>query len=203
MPRSIHHVQPKLKFIPPAFNPLVLRIVQWFLPILLRFRIQPWLPAGISRIETANVEGLVDLYRQFQAGKTRFLMAVRHVEVDDPLCGIYLLSRAVPQVARQRGISLQYPIYTHFLYERGMPLWAGAWLGWLLSRLGGIPIHRGKRLDRTGLRTARDLFANGNLPMTVAPEGATNGHSEIVSPLERGVAQLGFWCVEDLVSTLR
>ncbi len=203
MPRSIHHVQPKLKFIPPAFNPLVLRIVQWFLPILLRFRIQPWLPAGISRIETANVEGLVDLYRQFQAGKTRFLMAVRHVEVDDPLCGIYLLSRAVPQVARQRGISLQYPIYTHFLYERGMPLWAGAWLGWLLSRLGGIPIHRGKRLDRTGLRTARDLFANGKLPMTVAPEGATNGHSEIVSPLERGVAQLGFWCVEDLVKAGR
>jgi len=26
-----------------------------------------------SRIETANVEGLVDLYRQFQAGKIRFL----------------------------------------------------------------------------------------------------------------------------------
>jgi len=44
-------------------------------------------------------------------------------------------------------------------------------------------------MDR--LRT-RDLFANGKLPMTVAPEGATNGHSEIVSPLERGVAQLGF-----------
>jgi len=39
--------------------------------------------------------------------------------------------------------------------------------------------------------------------MTVAPEGATNGHSEIVSPLERGVAQLGFWCVEDLVKAGR
>lgn len=203
MPRSTHHVQPRLKFIPPAFNPLVLQIVQWFLPILLRFRIRPWLPAGISRIETANVEVLVELYRQFQAGKIRFLMAFRHVEVDDPLCGIYLLSRAVPQVARQQGISLQRPIYTHFLYDRGMPLWAGAWLGWVLSRLGGIPIHRGKRLDLTGLRTARDFFVNGKLPMTVAPEGGTNGHSEIVSPLESGVAQLGFWCVEDLVKAGR
>jgi len=70
LPRSIHHVQPKLKFIPPAFNPLVLRIVQWFLPILLRFRIQPGYLE--TRIETANVEGLVELYRQFQAGKIRF-----------------------------------------------------------------------------------------------------------------------------------
>ena len=203
MSRSIRQVQPRLKFIPPAFNPLVLQVAQWLVLVLLRFRTQPWLTAGITRIETVNIEGLIDLYHQFQAGKIRFLMAFRHVEVDDSLCGMYLLSRAVPQVARQRGISLQYPIYTHFLYERGMPIWAGAWLGWLLSRLGGIPIRRGKRLDLTALRMARDLFANGQLPMTVAPEGATNGHSEIVSPLQSGVAQLGFWCVEDLVKAKR
>ena len=34
--------------------------------------------------------------------------------------------------------------------------------------------------------------------MVVAPEGATNGHSERIGPLEPGVAQLGFWCAEDL-----
>jgi hypothetical protein len=45
---------------------------------------------------------------------------------------------------------------------------------------------------------ARELFANGKMPIAVAPEGGTNGHSSIVSPLEPGVAQLGFWCVEDL-----
>lgn len=138
MPRSIHQVQPKLKFIPPAFNPLVLQLSHWSLPILLRFRTRSWLPAVITRIETENVECLVNLYRQFQAGKIRFLMAFRHVEVDDPLCGMYLLSRTVPKVARQQGVSLQYPIHTHFLYDRGMPLWGGAWLGWLLSRLGGF-----------------------------------------------------------------
>jgi len=114
LPRSIHHVQPKLKFIPPAFNPLVLRIVQWFLPILLRFRIQPWLPAGITRIETANVEGLVELYRHRQV-KFAFL-AVRHVEVDDPLCGISAF-RAVPQVARQRGISCSIQFILSFMNE--------------------------------------------------------------------------------------
>ncbi len=201
--RAVSHVQPKLQFTLPAFNPLVLKLVHWCLPIVLRFRLRPWLTAGITRIETANVEILVDLYRQFQAGKIRFLMAFRHVEVDDPLVGMYLLSRAVPKAARQQGISLQHPLHTHFLYDRGMPLWGGAWLGWLLSRLGGIPIHRGKRLDLKAMRTIRDVFANGKWPVTVAPEGGTNGHSEIVSPLEGGTARLGFWCQEDLLKAGR
>ncbi len=104
----------------------------------------------------------------------------------------------MPQVARQKGISLQQPIYAHFIYDRGIPLWAGSHVGWLYSRLGCTPVHRGKA-DWMGLRSARDLFANGSLPMAAAPEGATNGHNEIISPLEPGVAQLGFWCIDDLL----
>jgi len=200
---SIQRAQPPLEFIPPRFNPLVLQAAQWSLPIMLRFRLRPWLPAGISQIETVNVEALVDLYQQFQAGKIRFLMAFHHPEVDDPLSMLYLLSRAVPRVARQQGIHLQYPIHSHFMYERGMTLWAGDWLGWFFSGLGGIPIHRGKKLDWGGMRTARDIFVNSKFPIAVAPEGATNGHSEIISPLEPGVAQLGFWCVENLVKANR
>jgi hypothetical protein len=48
------------------------------------------------------------------------------------------------------------------------------------------------------MRRARELLVNGRFPLAVAPEGANNGHSELISPLEPGVAQLGFWCVEDL-----
>jgi hypothetical protein len=39
--------------------------------------------------------------------------------------------------------------------------------------------------------------------MAAAPEGATNGLSEIISPLEPGIVQLGFWCVEDLLKGAR
>lgn len=39
--------------------------------------------------------------------------------------------------------------------------------------------------------------------MAAAPEGATNGHNEIISPLEPGIAQLSFWCVEDLLKANR
>ncbi|NER28973.1 MAG: 1-acyl-sn-glycerol-3-phosphate acyltransferase [Symploca sp. SIO1C4] len=196
-------IQPPLEFIPPKFNPLVLRLVHLSLPLLLRVRLLRGLPVGITRLETKNVEVLVELYRQFQAGKIRFLIAFRHCEADDPLCGLYLLSKAVPQVAHQQGIALQTPIHAHCLYDRGIPLWTKHWFGWLLSCLGAIPVRRGRRLDWAGMRTARELFINGKLPMALAPEGATNGHSEIVSPLESGVAQLGFWCVEDLIKAKR
>jgi 1-acyl-sn-glycerol-3-phosphate acyltransferase len=203
LPHPIERAQPRLEFIPQRFNLLVYYTVKALLPVLRRFRLRPWLPAGIAQIETVNVETLVNLYEKFQNGKIRFLMAFRHSEVDDPLSMMYLLSKAVPRVARQQNISLQYPAHSYFLYDRGMTLWAGNWLGWMLSGLGGLSIYRGKRLDRVGLRTARDLFANGKLPISVAPEGGTNGHSEIVSPLEPGVAQLGFWCAEDLAKANR
>lgn len=75
-------------------------------------------------------------------------------------------------------------------------------MGWLFSRLGGTSIRRGK-LDRVGLKSARNLLLNGDFPFIAAPEGGTNGHSEIVAPLEPGIAQLAFWCLEDLVKADR
>ena len=198
MPKSIHSTQPPLKFIPQHFNPVILQIMRWLLPVVLRFRTRPWLPAGIVHIEAKNVKTLAELYQQFQAGKIRFLIAFRHPEVEDPLCMLYLLSYILPKVARQHGIKLQKPAHSYFLYDRGMTVWAGNWLGWLFSQVGGVPIRRGRRLDRQAIQTARELFCNGDLPIAVAPEGGNNGHSEVVSPLEPGVAQLSFWCVEDL-----
>jgi hypothetical protein len=189
-------VQPPLEFIPPAFNPLVLRLMQLLLPALLRSR------TAITQIQADNVETLVELYHQFQTGKVRFLMAFRHPSVDDSFCMGKLLWHLVPQMARQQKIPLQQPIHSYFLYDRGIPLWAGGYVSWLYSRSGGISIHRGK-VDRIGLRTARNLFINGSLPMSAAPEGATNGHNEIISPLEPGIAQLGFWAVEDLIKAGR
>ncbi|KAB8330783.1 1-acyl-sn-glycerol-3-phosphate acyltransferase [Scytonema tolypothrichoides VB-61278] len=188
---SFQEAQPPLEFIPPALDPWFLRVCQLFLPSLIHWR------TAISHIEADNPEVLLDLYRQFQDRKIRFLIAFRHPKAEDPLCLVYLLSHILPKVARHKGVVLQPPIHAHFIYDRGIPLWAGSYIGWVASRLGGTPIMRGKA-DWTGLRSARDLFANGQYPMAAAPEGATNGLSEIVNPLEPGIAQLGFWCAEDL-----
>jgi len=99
--------------------------------------------------------------------------------------------------ARQTA-AMHPPFAFHFIYDRGIPLWAGDWMGGLYSRLGGTSIQRGK-VDRQGLKSARHLFAHGQFPLAAAPEGANNGHTEVVSPFEPVIAQFGFWCAEDVL----
>ncbi|VEP15626.1 1-acyl-sn-glycerol-3-phosphate acyltransferase [Hyella patelloides LEGE 07179] len=184
-------VQPPLKFIPPAFNPLVWHSSRSLLPLWLHYR------QGITEVRVDNGTELIELYQQFQQGQTRFLLAFRHPSTVDPPCISQLLWNLLPQIAQRQGKPLNFPVHTHFIYDRGIPLWAGKQVGWLISQLGGTPIRRGS-VDRQGLRSIRDLFVRGKFPLAAAPEGATNGHNEIISPLEPGIAQFGFWCWEDL-----
>ncbi|HSM83290.1 MAG TPA: 1-acyl-sn-glycerol-3-phosphate acyltransferase [Nodosilinea sp.] len=193
MVNLVTQAQPPLSFIPPAFDPRVLTLARWAMPQWMRWREQ------IRQVDVVNAEGLVHLFQAFNAQETRFLLAFRHPSPLDSFCLAHLLWQAVPQRARELGIALPRPVHAHFIYDRGIPLWAGDWVGWLYGRLGGTPIQRGK-VDRQGLRSARNLLANGRFPLAAAPEGGNNGHTEIVSPLEPGVAQMGFWCVEDMLS---
>lgn len=182
--------QPALKFIPPNYSGWLRRLMWPVMPA--------WIAAktDLAEVEARNVETLAQLYHEFEAGKTRFLIAFRHPSTTDPYVLSHLLWRSLPQTAREMGLKLG-PTHSHFIYDRGIPLWAGRYLGWVFSRLGGIPIQRGK-LDLLALKTARQLFASGKFPLAAAPEGGTNGHNEIVSPLEPGIAQMAFWCAEDV-----
>lgn len=182
--------QPALKFISPNYSGW-LRQLMW--PVM-----PAWVAAktDLAEVESRNVETLAQLYHEFEAGKTRFLIAFRHPSITDPYVLSHLLWRALPRTAREMGLKLG-PTHSHFIYDRGIPLWAGRYLGWVFSRLGGVPIQRGK-LDFLALKTARQLFASGQFPLAAAPEGGTNGHNEIVSPLEPGIAQMAFWCAEDV-----
>ncbi|WP_009543350.1 glycerol acyltransferase [Crocosphaera subtropica] len=191
MNQNSNHAQPPLEYIPPNFNPWIWRSVKTLLPLWLQWQ------TNIQDIEGKNVAQLANLYQQFQDGKIRFLMAFRHPSVNDPYCMGYLVWKLLPKIAKDKKITLKNPIHSHFIYDRGIPLWAGSGVGWLYSQLGGTSIQRSK-LDIPGLRSARELFANSQFPIAAAPEGATNGHNEIISPLEPGISQLGFWCTEDL-----
>lgn len=191
MNQTLRQAQPPLEFIPPMFNPLVLKGCQIILPFWLQTQTE------VADVDFQGVETLVKCYQQFQKKKIRFLMAFRHPSVNDPYIMAYLIWRIIPQVAKQEKIALKKPIHAHFMYDRGIPIWAGEKVGWLYSRIGATSIQRGK-MDLMGLRSARHLFTDGDFPMAASPEGATNGHNEIISPLEPGIPQLSFWCVEDL-----
>ncbi|MBT9315518.1 1-acyl-sn-glycerol-3-phosphate acyltransferase [Leptothoe spongobia] len=195
MTNAIIRAQPPLDFIPERFHPWVRRFVKVALPGWVRWQ------TDLVNIKVSNAEVLAQLYGDFQAGKNRFAIAFRHPAPEDAYGLAHLLWHVVPQSAKQLGINLQ-PVHSHFIYDRGIPLWAGNWVGKLCSRLGGVSIQRGK-LDLVALKSARQLLANGRFPLAAAPEGGNNGHNEIVSPLEPGVSQLSFWCVEDLVKAER
>ncbi len=183
--------QPPLEFIPPDLNPLLLKGCQIFLPLWLQTQ------TNLREISAANLETLITFYQKSQEKKVRLLLAFRHPSINDPYCMAYLLWKLVPKKGQELGIKLNNPIHAHFMYDRGIPLWAGERVGWLYSKLGGTPIQRGKA-DLIGLRSARRLLLEGDYPLAAAPEGATNGHNELVSAIEPGISQLAFWGVDDV-----
>jgi hypothetical protein len=169
-----------LDFRPPRLDRRVLAGARLVLPLWLR-----WC-SGIRGVQVVDRQRLDDAIDGFRRGQWRLLLAFRHPSLDDPAVLAQLLWRELPQ-----------PAHAQFLYDRGIPLWAGEGMGWLLSHLGGSSILRGKH-DGPGLRSARQLLLDGPHPFAAAPEGATNGLNEALSPLEPGVAQLAFWTAESL-----
>jgi len=188
-----------LAFLPPRLDPRVLAAARLLLPLWLRSH-------GLRRLQVDGMERLEEAMGAFQDGRCRLLLAFRHPSLDDPAVLARLLWHQLPLVGRARSPAgrrrFQPRPHAQFLYDRGIPLWAGAPMGWLLAHLGGCSIQRGT-LDLPALRTARALLLDGPHPFAVAPEGATNGHNERISPLEPGVAQLALWTADDLAKAGR
>ena len=185
-----------LDFLPPRLDGRVLALSRRLLPWYLRRQ------CAITSLEVQNLARLVAAMDRFQAGESRLLLAFRHPSVDDPACLAHLIWRDLAREGRRLGRQWRPRPHFQFLYDRGIPLWAGPRIGWLLQRLGGCSIQRGK-LDTVALRTARQLLLDGPYPLAVAPEGATNGHNERLSALEPGAAQLAFWTADDLAKAQR
>ena len=155
-----------------------------------------------QRLQVRHSDAAKRLAGEFTAsqnGDRTLLIAFRHPSPRDPLVMADLLWNHVPRAARDLGHPLHRPLRLRFLYDRGIPLWAGPVIGWLLQRSGGIAIHRG-RLDRPALKQAREVLVSGRHALVVAPEGATNNLSGEMAPLEPGVAQLAFWAADDMAT---
>ena len=90
----MNQAKPPLEFIPPEFNPSVLRITQLLLPAWIYSR------TIISKIEAENVKTLVNLVQEFQQKKIRFLISFRHPQVEDPFVLGYLFSHIVTKESR-------------------------------------------------------------------------------------------------------
>ena len=191
MPRaSIQSARPALRRLPTRASRSVQAVLRRLLPLV-------FVSQRLQLDHGKADEGLALEFAAQQQGERTLLLAFRHPSPRDPLVLADLFWTQVPNAARRLGLALPRPIELRFLYDRGIPLWAGPLIGWLLQRCGGIAIHRG-RLDRPALKQARDALAQGRHALVVAPEGATNNLSGEMAPLEPGVAQLAFWAAEEL-----
>src|SRR5438034_266089 len=81
--------------------------VERLLPVVMRAR------TPIAEVEAAHPERLAELYREFENGRARFLIAFRHPTINDPFSIGYLLARIVPRVARERSIALHNMTHTY------------------------------------------------------------------------------------------
>ena len=191
MPRaSIQNARPALRRLPTRPSPIVQTVVGRLLPLLFRSQ-------GLDLRNGNAAERLAKAFLAQQRGECNLLIAFRHPSTRDPLVLADLFWNRARRTAQRLQQPLPRPVELRFLYDRGIPIWAGPLIGWLLQRCGGIAIHRG-RLDRPALAQARTTLAQGRYPLVVAPEGATNNLSGEMAPLEPGVAQLAFWAAEDM-----
>lgn len=189
-------VRPPMQFLPPDPDRFLMTTVDVLMPLWVRYR------CGIRSTQTINPEGLVKVCQAFLEKKARLIFAFRHPTIDDQYGLIHLFGRVLPQTAAQMGVKLGDSLRVHFVYDRGIPLWAGEIVSWLYPKMGGISVYRSKA-DRQGLQFIRKTLVDGSYPLAIAPEGGTNGCSELIRKLEPGVAQMGFWGAEDLAKANR
>jgi len=152
---------------------------------------------GIAGFQTRGVERLIEAYRRFYRREARLLIAFRHTAVHDAQVIFHLIARILPREARRRRQALGGLPHAHFLYGKGVTLWAGGGAAFLIPRIAGLPVVN-RRADTRALANVRRYLTEGPYPIALAPEGQVTYHNHRLGPLETGSARLALWCLEDL-----
>jgi hypothetical protein len=151
----------------------------------------------LAPTELHNGDTLAAEFARFFAGKSRLIIAFRHPSVSDAPVLADLFARRVPALARRRGTPLHGPSFVHFLYGRGVPVWAGAASARLMPRMAAIPVYH-RRADSEGMNAVRSAALAGRFPLALAPEGQVTYHNKVFGELEGGTSRIAMWTLEDL-----
>ncbi len=157
-------------FIPPRRNGLLMQIANVGLPALVQ------LLANIREVhvhpaEFAHLEELKE---------RRALLSPNHPTGNDPYV-LFWLSRMLGR-----------PFY----YLAAREVLDGP-RGWVMNHLGTYSVIRGVP-DRESLRYTRKLLAEQDSQVVIFPEGEIYEHNDTLLAFQSGVAQIGFWALEDL-----
>lgn len=145
---------------------------------------------------------MTEPWRGFNEGKKRLIIGFRHAYGDDPQLMAYTIHHVLPKAARKLKRPLKGLTHAHFIYGVEVPLWSNPFVGWLLPRVGAVPVDH-VHMDTKGMNRIRRIIFDGEFPLALAPEGHVTYQSNRVPELETGTARFGFWCIEDLVKNNR
>jgi hypothetical protein len=175
----------------PRFIPWVYYFMRLGSPVYDR------LAEGIASFQTLGVERLIEAYRRFYRREARLLIVFHHAAVHDAQVMVQVITRILPREARRRRQRLGGLPHAHFLYGRGVTLWAGGGSAFLIPRIGALAVIN-RRADSRALSNVRRFLTEGAHPVALAPEGQVTYHNHRLGPMESGSARLAVWCLEDL-----
>ena len=165
-----------LDFKPPKLNSTVIQVAKTLMPFVDRLylkRLKLDLDAeSIVRLKTANGHPTV--------------LVPNHSARVDPIV-MFLLSK---QLSQQ-----YYYMTARETFDKGR---FGDLRSFLLQRFGAYSIVRGTA-DRNAFRTTRELLSEGNSHLVIFAEGEISRQNDTVMRFERGIVQLCFWALDDMV----
>jgi hypothetical protein len=148
------------------------------------------LALGCNQVQVSDYPLLVQLWSQALRGEIRLIVAFRHPYGDEPQLLSWVFWRGIPSQARNLGISLVKRSHGLFVHGYEVPRWGGAFLRWLLPRMGAMPVHHTK-LDRTSLNRIILAIEQGEYPLALAPEGQVSYSAFNLPRIEPGAVRLG------------
>lgn len=160
----------KPMFVPPRDNPLIRGVTNTLLPAFSQ-------AAFNIRDVRIDPEGL-EIARE--AVQSRTIFSPNHPTGNDPIVMVWL-SKLLGQP---------------FNYLAAREVFVGA-KGWFLNQLGAYSVIRGVP-DRASLRATRELLAEQDRKLVIFPEGEIYEYNDTLLVFQSGVAQIGFWTLDDL-----
>jgi hypothetical protein len=157
-------------FYPPTPNNLIIWMMYHLVPHVLDRM------CGVAKITVPDD----DLRRLRESTLGRCIITPNHPSRVEPVIAVYLASL----------------IHRRFHYVSAIENFEGIWER-TLQCIGAYSITRGTS-DRKSLSTTRSLIAEQDQQVVIFPEGEIYHHNDFLLPLNAGVAQIGFWALQDL-----
>lgn len=189
--RPITEAQTRRRLAPSRFSALV-RLID---PLIMRAYLR--LALKFSAIEIRSPERVLHALRDFQAGRTRLIVAFRHAYGDEPQLLFHVFNSIIPRLAKRGGGPLPRSPRVRMVHDYAVPLWGGAFIRFILPRAGAVPVYHVKT-DMASIKEIRSIALDDPCPLALAPEGQISYHSETLPRIEQGTARIGFWCADDL-----